>query len=480
MNDQRVLTGTFARIGGHSGSRRWSHRTVQIAFVAVDIAVVTLTSWIAQQGYHAITYSAPPGPRSALGLGVIVSALLVLWLQRDGAYRIADMLHLGRQVRRLLLTWAGILALFALAVFSFRIGADFSRGAVFSFAVIAPGVLITCRFVWRLALLRALRSGALRGRKIVLVGRLTPQSSAFLVDDFTRHGHEIVQAVDGSDLLEAGDIAGFASKVLAAARGSAAEEIVLLADNRVLAHLVEVKQTFATTALAVNMIPVPEVADLVFAPRRDIGTAMGLQVQSGPLTESERMLKRSFDVTLAGLALVMCAPMMALVALAIRLDSPGPVLFRQTRHGFNGRPFRIFKFRTMTVMEDGAVVRQATRGDQRVTRVGRVLRRTSLDELPQLLNVLLGDMSMVGPRPHAVAHDTYFGQLIASYAQRHHVKPGLTGLAQVNGFRGETPTLESMSQRVQYDLRYVDQWSLWLDIKIVLKTAWVVLHPNAY
>jgi lipopolysaccharide/colanic/teichoic acid biosynthesis glycosyltransferase len=144
-----------------------------------------------------------------------------------------------------------------------------------------------------------------------------------------------------------------------------------------------------------------------------------------------------------------------MVALAVRLDSRGPILFRQNRNGFNGRPFRIYKFRSMTVMEDGAVVTQAKRDDARVTRVGRFLRRSSLDELPQLLNVLKGDMSLVGPRPHALAHDDHYSGLLAEYAFRHHVKPGITGWAQVNGFRGETPTIDLMKRRIDLDLQYI-------------------------
>ena len=155
----------------------------------------------------------------------------------------------------------------------------------------------------------------------------------------------------------------------------------------------------------------------------------------------------------------------------IKLESSGPVIFSQRRKGFNGREFKIFKFRTMNVLEDGHVIPQARRNDPRVTRVGRILRTTSIDELPQLLNVLRGQMSLVGPRPHAVAHDDGYTKVIAKYAFRQHVKPGLTGWAQVNGFRGETAQLELMERRVECDLWYIKNWSFWLDLRIIVLTV---------
>ncbi len=180
---------------------------------------------------------------------------------------------------------------------------------------------------------------------------------------------------------------------------------------------------------------------------------------------------RAIDVAVSALALFALAPLLLLLALLIRLDSSGPVLFRQTRTGLNGRVFRIYKFRTMRVLEDGPEVRQATQGDARVTPVGRLLRRTHLDELPQLLNVLWGDMALVGPRPHALAHDEFYSRSIPAYRLRFQVKPGMTGWAQVNGARGETPTLEHMQRRVELDLAYVQHKSLTLDLTILACTV---------
>jgi putative colanic acid biosynthesis UDP-glucose lipid carrier transferase len=196
----------------------------------------------------------------------------------------------------------------------------------------------------------------------------------------------------------------------------------------------------------------------------------------------DRHLKRLFDIVVSGAALLLLAPLLLLVALLVALSSPGPVLFLQERYGLDGRSFRIYKFRTMTVTESGHEqgLAQARRDDPRVTPIGRILRRWSLDELPQLWNVLVGNMSLVGPRPHAVAHNEQYRSLIPGYMQRHQFKPGITGLAQVEGWRGETADLESMASRVEADLRYQREWSLELDVKILLRTLFQVRSPNAY
>ncbi len=199
---------------------------------------------------------------------------------------------------------------------------------------------------------------------------------------------------------------------------------------------------------------------------------------SNPL---QQVLKRAFDLALALPLFILLAPAMAAIAILIRLDSRGPVAFRQTRLGRGGKPFQIVKFRTMTVIEDGDNVTQVRKNDARVTRVGRWLRRTSLDELPQFFNVIAGDMSLVGPRPHAIVHDRFYSTLIENYQLRQLVKPGITGWAQVNGLRGETPDVEDMRDRVTFDIWYARRASLALDLKILLRTPFEVLRQrNAY
>jgi putative colanic acid biosysnthesis UDP-glucose lipid carrier transferase len=208
---------------------------------------------------------------------------------------------------------------------------------------------------------------------------------------------------------------------------------------------------------------------------------VGHLVYDTPFRGVRRALKRLEDLVLGCVFLCLCAAPMLLIAIAIKLTSKGPVLFKQPRHGENGREFNVLKFRSMSVMERGATVTQAQRNDPRVTPVGAFLRRTSLDELPQFLNVIAGDMSLVGPRPHAVAHNALYRTKILEYMRRHKVKPGITGWAQVNGHRGETDTLEKMIARVEHDLVYIRTWSLWLDVKIVFLTVFGrKVRENAY
>jgi exopolysaccharide biosynthesis polyprenyl glycosylphosphotransferase len=207
-----------------------------------------------------------------------------------------------------------------------------------------------------------------------------------------------------------------------------------------------------------------------------------LELLWGPSSLRDRLLKRSFDIVVAGALLALLWPLFLIVGVLIKLETPGPVFFRQTRHGYNNDPISVLKFRSMTTFDDARdEFRQAVRNDPRVTRVGRFIRRTNIDELPQLINVLRGEMSMVGPRPHAVTHNDMFADQILRMFRRHNVKPGITGWAQVNGLRGETDTFEKMQKRIEHDLYYVDNWSFFFDLKIMIMT--VVLkraYTNAY
>jgi exopolysaccharide biosynthesis polyprenyl glycosylphosphotransferase len=229
------------------------------------------------------------------------------------------------------------------------------------------------------------------------------------------------------------------------------------------------------------LLPDKSTETLLALPLMSIGRSAAVELQRAPLSRMELGVKRGFDLALATLGSIFCLPILVMAAMAIKLESGGPLIFKQRRRGFNGREFTIYKLRTMTVLEDGLEIRQAERNDRRITRIGGFLRRTSIDELPQLLNVLMGDMSLVGPRPHAVAHDDQYSTCIANYAFRNHVKPGLTGWAQVNGLRGETARIKLMKRRVQHDVWYINNWSLWLDMWIIVRTCFVTVSgKNAY
>ncbi|MRI34275.1 undecaprenyl-phosphate glucose phosphotransferase [Endozoicomonas sp. OPT23] len=233
-----------------------------------------------------------------------------------------------------------------------------------------------------------------------------------------------------------------------------------------------------------NIRFMPGLADLPLLNHKTtpIGGFYSLDISCSPMDESSRVIKKLEDIVIGSLILLLISPVMLAVAAAVKLSSPGPVFFRQLRHGADGRPIKVYKFRSMKMHDESeGQVTQAKKGDSRVTRVGAFIRRTSLDELPQFINVLQGRMSIVGPRPHALAHNEYYKDLVQSYMKRHKVKPGITGLAQVRGFRGETDTLDKMQNRVECDLEYINNWSLWLDLKIIVGTVFKgFVNPNAY
>ena len=214
---------------------------------------------------------------------------------------------------------------------------------------------------------------------------------------------------------------------------------------------------------------------------REIAGIPILTLSETPLTGTSVLLKSLEDIVLSVFIFLLIAPLMVLIAIAIKLDSPGPIFFRQKRMGWNGKIFSIWKFRSMVVHQpNNNVIKQAEKNDPRVTRVGAFMRRTSLDELPQILNVLSGEMSLVGPRPHAIQHDEEYSRRIAEYFARHNIKPGITGLAQVRGFRGETKDIEQMMQRIESDIEYINNWSLWLDLTILIRTTSALTGKNAY
>ncbi len=240
-------------------------------------------------------------------------------------------------------------------------------------------------------------------------------------------------------------------------------------------------EQLADSTASVHVVPDVFVSDLLHARWTSLEGVPLVSVFESPFYGANFFLKRLEDVALGSLILLLILPVMSVIAAAIKFTSPGPVIFKQRRYGLNGEVIEVWKFRSMSVTEDGAVVPQARKNDPRVTSLGAFLRRTSLDELPQFINVLKGEMSIVGPRPHAVAHNEEYRKLIHGYMLRHKVKPGITGWAQINGWRGETDTMEKMEMRVKYDLDYINNWSIWFDLKIIVLTVFRgMLGRNAY
>lgn len=277
------------------------------------------------------------------------------------------------------------------------------------------------------------------------------------------------------DLPMLGDLTHLADYV----RTNAIEQIYITLPMASQPRILALLDTIKDTTSSVFFVPDLFITDVIQGRVDMLEGIPVVAVCESPFTGANGIIKRIEDLVLASLILVLISPVLLACAIAVRVSSPGPVIFRQRRYGLDGQEIYVYKFRSMTATDDGAIVRQATRNDSRITRVGAFLRKTSLDELPQFVNVLQGRMSIVGPRPHAVAHNEQYRKLIKGYMVRHKVRPGITGFAQVNGARGETDTVEKMERRIQLDLYYLRNWSLALDIRIILRTVGLVAKDSA-
>jgi Undecaprenyl-phosphate glucose phosphotransferase len=461
---------------------RWpvSYRSIEVLAVIIDILIILSAGVLADTVYRLATTELASETTNYAAAAAVVAALFTSLLKGRGLYKPMVLLAWTSQVRAVTLTWIGVFMFLAGCVFALKVGSTFSRGTIVSFATIGLSGLVAHRTFWRSALENGLASGKWSGRTIVLISE-SPAASD-VQQQLLRHGFRVqrhfVLAANSSHPSHWDDII---SQAISYTRRSNVDEVFIAAELQSWAKLYGSAEQLRLLPLPVNLVAVGPTSKLLMRPVSAIGNATVIELQRAPLNFFERSIKRAIDIIIAGTALIALIPLLTLVAIAIKLDSPGRVLFRQTRHGFNGKPFNILKFRTMTVMEDGDSVKQAARFDKRVTRVGLWLRRTSIDELPQLINVLNGEMSIVGPRPHAAAHDNYFDQVIANYAFRQRMKPGITGCAQVNGCRGETPTIDAMQRRIELDLWYIDNWSFQLDLAIMFRTIIeIVRSRNAY
>ncbi len=466
----------------HDSVRRWAVSYADISQLAafLDILIIIATATLSGLAYRLAAFGDPGEVRRDLAVSIFVAIFFVFVTHLRKLYDPTALLIWTDQIQNVLLIWGATFVFLGGLVFSLGMSKEASRGAILWFAISGVAVLLLSRMLWRIFIRRALGAGSLAGRKVVAIGWDLSSTGSQLVTNLARHGSRVVRQFTISDSPSAAldvSLAGAVSFV----RGSDIEEIYLVSRPDGTDGIDEVLERLRVLPIPVTLIPNAATTELMRHSWHKIGHSMAVELQRPPLSRYERSCKRLVDVIGASCGLLIFLPLLILVAIAIKIDSSGPILFRQTRHGFNGKPFKIFKFRSMSVLEDGPTIKQATVADSRVTRVGAMIRKSSIDELPQLINVLLGDMSIIGPRPHAVAHDDYFLEQIEHYAFRHHVKPGLTGWAQINGHRGETRTLDKMQQRVECDLWYINNWSLWLDFVIVLRTIGEVLRgENAY
>jgi Undecaprenyl-phosphate glucose phosphotransferase len=464
---------------------RLPYHFVEPAVIAVDILIVLAASVVSGFAYNWLFLGQVPVVETYTALGVLASVNLCAVLAARGDYRVINLLNFYRQAREVMIFWIGVLLVLIAVAFLLKIGEDFSRGATLTFFVLGFGSMIAWRRLLARSLRRALADGAFARRKVIVIGERNRLAASRTILEMRRCGYTPIQTFEiaheefGASRVSWRFQATIDAAIEAARRESVAEILLLIGWEH--------NWTIESIATMLSVLPIPvyllpddHVARYLGNRSINVGAIRAAELQRAPLSRTEQFFKRCVDVIGAASALLLLSPLMLITALLIRLDSPGPVFFFQTRNGFNGRAFRIVKFRTMHVLEDGDTIRQATRTDPRVTQLGRWLRRANIDELPQLFNVLNGEMSLVGPRPHAVAHNTEFEKLVANYAFRHHVKPGITGWAQVNGYRGETPTADVMAKRVEFDLWYINNWSLWTDIRILFRTLIIGLQSSAY
>ena len=462
--------------------RKWPihYDAIELLAVVADITTIFLASVFSGFLYHLHTHT-PGETDTSVGSALLVSTLFISLMKIREMYSPTQLLALRDQVRGVCLVWISVFLLLAGAVFALKIGSELSRGASLLFAAFGLVALIIHRIITKELLMIGLAGSRFTGRNIVLITDHSNLGDPSLAQTLTGlgyrvHGHFILPTPGAAS----GHRESVAARVIEHIRGSDVEEIIIGADPNRWSDLRALAADLRVLPFPVSFVPVGPASEIFRRPSRELGSAICLELQRGPLTAVERVAKRCTDVVFAGIALIALLPLLAIVALAIKLDSPGPILFRQQRCGFNGRRFRICKFRTMSVLEDSSII-QAQFADKRVTRLGRWLRKTSIDELPQLFNVLDGSMSLVGPRPHAIAQDHQFDKVVWNYAFRRRVKPGMTGWAQVHGCRGPTPTAASIQRRVEYDLWYIDNWSPGLDLAILLQTPIEVLRGrNAY
>jgi Undecaprenyl-phosphate glucose phosphotransferase len=434
--------------------------------------------------YHGIVLARTDYSPSYLGPGVAVAAIYTALANASDAYRASNLVRSRWQVGRCLLIWTLPFLLLTAIAFVLKVGDLFSRGEILLFYVNGLAATLLMRSAVAHVCSAIIASRLLALRRIVAIGTSDEIVANETLSALDLYGYSVARILQiDTDCREQPDLRfkRAMQDIVGQIRRLDPDEILLALpwDQPVL--LAAVESELRILPLPVRLAPDARIGRILSRPLFHLGPTAAVELQRAPMGAVQRRTKRIIDEVLAIVALILLLPLLIIVAVAIRLESPGPVLFRQTRMGFNGRPFRIYKFRTMSTLDDGPVIVQARTVDDRVTGLGRLLRRLSIDELPQLLNVLRGDMSLVGPRPHALAHDNEYGRLIDSYALRHKMLPGITGWAQVNGYRGETRNLRMMEQRVESDIWYIEYWSFWLDIRILLLTIVRVLRsPNAY
>ena len=422
--------------------------------------------------------------RVAIVLAVLLALILFSASGIYQSWRGKSWLHQAKVVS---LSWFGVVILLILIAFLTKTSTEFSRQWLVAWIFSGWALLLLFRFTLTYVL-RAMRRRGMNHKRIVVVGAgALGQGVVQNIQGADWTGLEVVAFLDDSESLQGHwikgvRVAGKTSKAKLLIEKEKIDEIWLALPLRAEDKVKEILYDLRHSTVTVRFVPDIFGFRLLNHSVTDVAGMAVLDLTASPMVGLNRAIKAIEDRVLALFILVLISPLLAAIAVGVKLSSPGPVLFKQKRHGWDGRLINVYKFRSMVVhCEDEGKVTQAKRCDYRITKFGAFLRRTSLDELPQFFNVLQGRMSIVGPRPHAIAHNEQYKEQIEAYMLRHKVKPGITGWAQVNGLRGETDTLDKMKKRVEYDLYYIEHWSLWFDVKIIVRTLFTgFVNKNAY
>jgi len=416
-------------------------------------------------------------------LAVLIAILAPTVIQRPQVVSLAILPRTWSIFASLVLRWLLLLAILFAIGYMTKTSTEYSRRVILTWALVTPVPLIIFSIMLH-ELIRSFMHSPSNARTAVIAGysdvsrglmeriRKNRELGIIVKGYFDDRSAERLGMPEGKVLL--GGLLDLAVYV----KKKNVDVIFIALPMRQVQRVVDLLEELRDTTASIYFVPDIFVVDLIQSRTAEIDGVPIVAMCETPFQGSRGLVKRSMDIVISSIALLVLLPFLLLVALLVKLSSPGPIIFRQRRYGLDGQIIDVLKFRTMTVTEDGASVQQATREDVRFTVIGRLLRRYSIDELPQLLNVIRGNMSLVGPRPHAVAHNEQYRHLIKGYMVRHKVPPGITGLAQVNGCRGETSRVEDMQRRIEYDLDYLRHWSPTLDLRILVQTVMQVLSDR--
>jgi putative colanic acid biosynthesis UDP-glucose lipid carrier transferase len=459
-----------------------AHRRVRLgnvepAVVALlkqlDPLVVILTLFVCEFAYH---------DRFTPSLGAYAALAYILTGQLFSRINIGDsgqaFSDFSRTYAPILLQWASVVAMLLFAAFAFKVSAEMSRRVVLTWFCATP-IALSAAHVLRQRAHWFAANGASAPRHIIIGANAVGFELARRMSTKGFLGYFDFRSMDRvAHMVEPDKLAGHCKDVAEYVRRHNVNMVYIALPLSNVPRMSELVNALRDTTASVYFVPDAFAFDLIQGRLVEINGMPALSVCDTPFHGIDAVLKRASDLIIASIGLVVICPLMLAIAAMVKLTSKGPVFFRQRRYGLNGEEILVYKFRSMKTTEDGPIIVQATKEDPRVTPFGRFIRKTSLDELPQLFNVLQGKMSLVGPRPHAIAHNEMYRKLISGYMIRHKVRPGITGLAQVNGLRGETETIEKMRERVRYDLEYLRHWSPWLDIKILVRTLGLMIRGS--